>query len=394
MTVEVSKTNQSEIKEAIKQLKGAVAAKKCWSCGCFHNSLAVIEKAMVPEQRPFELDALIKAGHEHLAPTKYDCLGCDVCYGALIINSLNPLFAGCGGELEVCPSNLAEARNGWPPLPGAYTVLRYQAPVVICTLTDEILATTIVRNATPDIGIVGTLQTENLGIERLISNIIANPNIRFLILCGADSRQAVGHLPGQSFLALAHSGIDNNTSIIGAQGKRPILRNLAREAIDHFRHNVNVVDLIGNMQVLEIVDAARDCSGQNLGRAKPFELEKLLKPLTGYLPQKVIHDPAGYFVIYVDRNRQLLSLEHYHNDGLLDMVIEGKVAAELYTPAIEKGLVSRLDHAAYLGKELTRAERALASGNPFIQDAAPERKSALDSNQSCACRSSCKEVKL
>ena len=49
----------------------------------------------------------------------------------------------------------------------------------------------------------------------------------------------------------------------------------------------------------------------------------------------------------------------------------GANAAELYSPAIEQRLVSRLDHAAYLGRELARAEGALRSGRPYVQDTAP-----------------------
>jgi len=41
--------------------------------------------------------------------------------------------------------------------------------------------------------------------------------------------------------------------------------------------------------------------------------------------------------------------------------------------AIEGGLLIRLDHAAYLGRELTRAEHALSSGETYAQDAAPEQ---------------------
>ena len=98
----------------------------------------------------------------------------------------------------------------------------------------------------------------------------------------------------------------------------------------------------------------------------------------------MVSDPSGYFVIYVDRQRELLSLEHYRNNGLLDTIIEGRTAAEVYTPAVERGLLSRLDHAAYLGRELARAEGALLSGEPFIQDAAAER--TLGSAASTACR--------
>ena len=38
-------------------------------------------------------------------------------------------------------------------------------------------------------------------------------------------------------------------------------------------------------------------------------------------------------------------------------------------------LVSRLDRAAYLGRELARAEHAMLTGGPYRQDAAPARVS-------------------
>ena len=61
---------------------------------------------------------------------------------------------------------------------GPCSALRYQAPVTVCTLTDETLAADIAENATEEVAIVGTLQTENLGIERLILNTLGNSNIR------------------------------------------------------------------------------------------------------------------------------------------------------------------------------------------------------------------------
>lgn len=70
------------------------------------------------------------------------------------------------------------------------------------------------------------------------------------------------------------------------------------------------------------------------------------------------------------------------NTGTLDRMIEGANAAECYTPAIDDGLLTRLDHAAYLGRELARAEAALASGEPFVQDAAPE---AIVADHGCGC---------
>ena len=90
-------------------------------------------------------------------------------------------------------------------------------------------------------------------------------------------------------------------------------------------------------------------------------------------------------MIFPDYARGLLSLEHYANNGVLGTIIEGHAAAELYMTAIERNLISRLDHAAYLGRELARAEHALSSGEPYVQDAAPEAPPA----PTCGCASPC-----
>ena len=126
---------------------------------------------------PSEVEASLSAARQPLVTVKYDCLGCEVCYPALAINALNQ--AGHAIEPDACANEPVEERAGWPPLPGTYAVLRYQAPVAVCTLTDEELAERIAREAGESIAIVGSLHTENLGIERLVANVVANPHIRF-----------------------------------------------------------------------------------------------------------------------------------------------------------------------------------------------------------------------
>ncbi len=357
--------------EASSRLGEAAAAKKCWPCGCLHQSLQTIEGAMPPGDRSPELTSALAAAKAPLLPVQYKCLGCQICYPALAVNAVSQL----SGErsIDVCPTEAVEVRAGWPPLPGNYTLLRYQAPVAVCTLTNDTLSAAIAQQARPALSISGTLQTENLGIERLIQNTLANPHIRFLILCGPDSRQAIGHLPGQSLLALGRSGLDERSRIQGAAGKRPVLRNISREAVEHFRRTVELIDLIGSEDLAVIHRIIQECADRNPGPSEPFESHQLIAPIPGYVPQRMIPDPAGYFVVYVDRPHACLSLEHYQNTGLFDGVIQGRTAAELYTPAIEHGWISRLDHAAYLGRELARAEEALRTGGLYTQDAAPER---------------------
>ena len=355
------------IQHAAAMIRAAADARKCWACGCLRHALDAI--AAPPNDSLLEA---IASAREHLVPQRYECLGCDICFPAVALNDL--------GTAPSCPTEDVGARSGWPPLPGAYTVLRYGAPVAVCTLNDEALAEALARVRPEEVAIVGTMHTENLGIERLISNVITNPHIRFVVVCGSDSRQMIGHLPGQSLVALAQSGTDEHQRIVGAKGKRPMLRNMPLAAIEHFRNTAEVVDRIGECNLEAVLDAVRSCAARNPGPAAPFGESRVIEPLAGAVPARMISDPAGYFVIFPDRTRRLLSLEHYANSGMLTAVIEGHTAAELYMTAIDRSLVSRLDHAAYLGRELARAEHALDVGEPYVQDAAPELASGIYCN--------------
>jgi tetrahydromethanopterin S-methyltransferase subunit A len=104
-----------------------------------------------------------------------------VCWPAEALNALQD--AGLVHEGAACPAGPAVPRPGWPPLPGDYRVLRYAAPVAVCTLGDSDLAAAVTAEADPQVAITGTLTTENLGIERLVRNTITNPNLRFGALC-------------------------------------------------------------------------------------------------------------------------------------------------------------------------------------------------------------------
>jgi hypothetical protein len=85
-------------------------------------------------------------------------------------------------------------------------------------------------------------------------------------------------------------------------------------------------------------------------------------------PQRIKLDKAGYFVIHVLGDA--LAVEHYDYDEKLLRVIEGRDARSIYLTLIRNGWVSQLDHAAYLGKELARAEWCMKHGVRFVQDGA------------------------
>ncbi len=84
----------------------------------------------------------------------------------------------------------------------------------------------------------------------------------------------------------------------------------------------------------------------------------------------VVMDRAGYFVILPLGDRRVISVEHYSYDNTLLRTIEGANARAVYMTIVSNGWVSELSHAAYLGKELAKAELSLQHGFKYIQDKA------------------------
>ena len=81
-------------------------------------------------------------------------------------------------------------------------------------------------------------------------------------------------------------------------------------------------------------------------------------------------DPQGVFRIMVDRNAETIVALHFATveADKPSKIIKGKTAEAVYAKIVETGLVTRLDHAAYLGSELAKAEVALKTGKEYIQD--------------------------
>lgn len=361
--------------------------KKCHVCGCQQGTVKAIQSQLgaLAEADAKSLVGLLDQAVETFGPVKYDCLGCAICFPALAAEALNQAYSSVSVE-EACGNELDAPlrRPGWPPLPGNYQNLRYAAPVAICTLNDVDLMEILSRSAPPGLAITGTLRTENLGIERLIQNILANPNIRVLILCGADSEQKIGHLPGASMLALAAQGVDERGHIIGAPGRRPVLKNIDRARIDRFRRQVRIVDAVGERSPEVIVRLLEEhCAAALPPFEEPVPLEDQVPVIEARIQGPLVLDPQGYFVIDLEPAAAKIRVEHYDKQGLLLRVVKGEDPAAIYMTLIELGALSRLDHASYLGKELARAHQSLLSRETFVQDKAQERDISCDGKECC-----------
>ncbi|WP_240842022.1 DUF4346 domain-containing protein [Acidaminobacter sp. JC074] len=85
-------------------------------------------------------------------------------------------------------------------------------------------------------------------------------------------------------------------------------------------------------------------------------------------PYDIELDQAGYFVIKVDHSDKCIYVDHYNYDKKIIRTIRGHDARNLYWTILENKWISSLSHAAYIGKELMRAEYALKNNENYSQN--------------------------
>lgn len=145
----------------------------------------------------------------------------------------------------------------WPVVKGDYFEGDPESPVAVVTLGSHF------GKVFTDIGaaLEGTAKTENIGLEKIMVNIISNPNIRFVILCGSE---IMGHVTGQSLEALYHNGVKEGR-IVDATGAIPFIENLNEEQIERFQKQVELISIIGNEDVSAISAKVKELIGRDPG---------------------------------------------------------------------------------------------------------------------------------
>ncbi|MBI4175963.1 MAG: hypothetical protein HY518_02065 [Candidatus Aenigmarchaeota archaeon] len=79
-------------------------------------------------------------------------------------------------------------------------------------------------------------------------------------------------------------------------------------------------------------------------------------------------DPAGYFLIKINRETQEIEAGFCTNDHKLTKIVRGKHPEEIYYTLLRHGLISSLMHAANIGEELEKAYIAIKLGLDYVQD--------------------------
>lgn len=155
----------------------------------------------------------------------------------------------------------------WPYIAGDYFVVNEKSDIAVVTCGSYELPKAL-ANLSNKIAIVGFCETENDGIAKILQNLVSNPNIRILIICG---ERVVGHEPGQTIIALYNNGIDENYRIIGSEGTIPILHpNYFRggepnKFVERFQKQIiKIVDAQGETDVEKIISLINQFSKQSL----------------------------------------------------------------------------------------------------------------------------------
>lgn len=133
----------------------------------------------------------------------------------------------------------------WPVVPGDFVVGDPDSPVAVL-----VIGRGKVDLPKGGFAIKGTLKTENMGLEKVVANIVSNPRVRFLIACG---REEFGHFPASAVISLISSGVDEQMRIIGSRSAIPFLCNIPQEAVERLRRQVELIDLVHVKEVTEIV---------------------------------------------------------------------------------------------------------------------------------------------
>ena len=382
-------------KKAHSEIQRGMKLSRCRKCGCMKGTLENL-KASLPLLKmkdAKELRKNVMEWQDQLEPLAYPCFGCKYCIppeAMTMLTTKYPVLASA--TLSSCEIKIND--SSWPPVEGEFTVLNRNAPVAVSTLASVKLEDKIAKLKPEGLCIIGKTETENIGIDKMIKNVISNPSINSLILAGKDTE---GHQSGKTLLALWKKGVDKNMRVIGSKGRRPILKNVTRTDVDKFRRQIKIEDMMGSENTRNLVKKIKELSKNSVGSAScgcgddtcapqpatvqiktTFMAMPALKPAASVPTVKAKRqskttiklDKAGYFVILPSKKNSTILVEHYSYDNKLLRKIEGKNGREIYFTIINNKWVTELSHAAYLGKELTKAELSIKKGFKFVQDGA------------------------
>jgi len=227
--------------------------------------------------------------------------------------------------------------SGWPITKGDFNSGDPNNPVAVMTCGSHLDEKGICEKGA---AICGSCKTENLGLEKVIANIISNPNIRFILLCGTEVK---GHLAGQTMLALHKNGVKDGR-VVGAEGAIPFIENLADEAIKRFQEQCELVNIMESEDVGAIAAKINELKGRDPGAfaADPMIVE--VKEAAGGMEEAggVVQPMSGELALIHARMKIVERM-------VTDIGYRDKFAAGVYSGKIEGVMIGLIVSFALLG---------------------------------------------
>jgi len=107
--------------------------------------------------------------------------------------------------------------------------------------------------------------------------------------------------------------------------------------------------------------------GKDLCGYKPIYIIKRIKTIKAkpWNEDNIKLDPKGYFLIRIYKNKIQAGWVNKNNEMI--RIIEGAKSTDILHEIIKRKMISRLDHAYYMGMKLERAEYCLKNKKKFVQ---------------------------
>lgn len=370
------------IKNLRDSIQTARELSKCRKCGCMKESLKTMKNELLKTGKDEFLELLseLEISIKKMETIEYTWLGCKQCWSADITNAFDEVFSELSSIHVIENDSLSNDYLNMLPAIGEYHLISLERgyPVAISTLASIELADKISELKPKGLSIVGKTETENIGVEKIIKNVLAVPSIKYLILCGKDSE---GHYSGSTLVSLVNNGIDNSMRVIDSRGKKPVLSNTTKQEVYAFRNQIEVIDMIECEDINKILEKIQELSEKakfiydserNFTEGNVGTIASSVEIVTAEEKDanKVKLDKAGYFVIVPRIDNNTILVEHYSYNNQLLRIIKGEDARNIYWTIIENEWVTEMSHSAYLGKELVKAEMSIKLGFKYIQDKA------------------------
>lgn len=171
------------------------------------------------------------------------------------------------------------------------------------------------------------------------------------------------------------SCINIDPSHFQSKNNKTVLKNSTTQG--HFQ----ILELeLPDQEAEKLIKAANSCPTNSI---KVINLENKKEIVTTELKQdnvreveaeyddnkEFVLDPTGYFLIRINKEKQLMEVGFCNERNKLVLKISGKKPIDIYQTIINKEkLPIRKDHCAYLGRELQKAYIALQKNLEYVQD--------------------------